>query len=132
MTEPETCEIVQVREDGVLVLRRGGADRLARLHGVNVPYPPPSLYFEILSRLAAAGRALHCQVVAEEALASVRLSYLAWQDKSGDVWKDVAAMLLAQGVVTTAPGAFPGREEYEREEESARRQAIGIWGKRPS
>ena len=49
-----------------------------------------------------------------------RIAYFAWQDKSGDVWEDLALTLLDQGVVRVSNEEFPEREEY------LRHQTVGV------
>jgi len=58
---------------------------------------------------------------------AVKFSYYGWQDKSGDVWLDLASTLLKEGLARVAEGAFPERDEYLQYEQQAREQRIGIW-----
>jgi hypothetical protein len=132
LNQADGCEVVRVLPDGSVVLRRGEAELVARIHGLDVPVPPPSLYVDMVGgRLAGAGRSLRCVVVSGASRATVRLSYLAWRDKSGDVWKDVGLTLLEQGAAMAAPEDFAERQEYLRAEEAARRRGAGIWQQGP-
>ncbi|MBI3179102.1 MAG: hypothetical protein HYZ27_05535 [Deltaproteobacteria bacterium] len=45
-----------------------------------------------------------------------QIFYFAWQDKSGDVWQDLAVTLLDAGLARVARGEFLGRDEYLRHE----------------
>ena len=96
---------------------------VVELIGLEILQPPGELYREIFEkRLAGLADPLRCEIEPGKATSRVRgrLLYLAWRDKSGDVWKDVAQLLLEQGLAKTAPGSFPGREEYLQYERSAR------------
>ena len=60
----------------------------------------------------------------------VKILYLGWQDKSGDVWIDLATTLLHEGIVKVADGKFSEKEEYLQNENEARNKGIGIWAKK--
>jgi hypothetical protein len=126
--ESGECAIASVMPDASLVLEQKGRRHPARIHGIDVPQPPPSLYTEIVGeRVGGAPSPLRCDVVRSGVPAAVRVHYLAWHDKSGEVWRDLAVTLLGQGLAVTSAEPFPDRPDYLREEEDARRRAVGIW-----
>jgi hypothetical protein len=108
--EGAECVLVRVQPDGRLVVRQGDLEHVVRLYGVEIPQPLDPRYFEVLTHwLPRARRPLRCVATGP---GQVRLRYFAWQDKSGDVWRDVATLLLAEGLVRVADGDFPERDEY--------------------
>ena len=123
MGREEECELVRVLPDGTPVLRIGGVEREARVEGVELVQPPPPLYFEMLEkRLPRIGRPLRCVVRGETTggRVLVRLFYFGWQDKSGDVWVDLAQTLIDEGLARVSAEQFPEREEYLRREREAK------------
>jgi hypothetical protein len=129
--ESGDCSIASVMPDGSLMLEQRGGHHHARIHGIDVPQPPPSLYTEIVGeRVGGAPSPLRCELVHGGSPASVRLRYLAWHDKSGEVWRDLAITLLGHGLAVTSAESFPDRPDYLRQEEDARRRAVGIWASR--
>jgi endonuclease YncB( thermonuclease family) len=59
----------------------------------------------------------------------VQVITFGWQDKSGDVWIDLATNLLNQGCVRVANAEFSDRKEYLQFETEAKTARIGIWEK---
>src|SRR4051794_1258511 len=84
----EQCELVRVNEGGALVVRLHGAEQPIAIFGITVPQPKMALYGEILERLPHASRTLRCTVRAPGPPPRANFHYLAWHDKSGDVWQD--------------------------------------------
>jgi endonuclease YncB( thermonuclease family) len=64
---------------------------------------------------------------ASPAAATASVRYLAWRDKSGDVWEDLAVTLLDRGLARVAPGDFAEREQYLSRERAARSARRGVW-----
>jgi hypothetical protein len=130
--EPMDCQIADVLDDGRVVVRIAGEDRTTTLNGVVVPSEVRQAVIDMLQRLDAAMRPpLRCVVdppADESSLPRVRISYLAWRDKSGDVWEDLATSLLDRGLARVDDGAFPEREDYLALEGRARARRIGLWG----
>jgi hypothetical protein len=122
------CTIVELLNDGTPVVRFGdGVPRPVPVHGIQVPQPPPDLYLHILSqRLRADQVELRCEL-ASEATRPGRYSYLAWHDKTGAVWRDLAKLLISQGVARVADDTFPERDEYLQAETAARTEQRGLW-----
>jgi endonuclease YncB( thermonuclease family) len=90
-----------------------------KIHGIEVLQPPPDLYVEIMTKRAAhLAHPLRCLLrsQASEDGERVQIFLYGWQDKSGEVWQDLAVVLLRQGVARVSEGHFPERDEYLREE----------------
>lgn len=122
--EQETeCRFVRLLPDGTPVVRIGDEEREIQIDGIQVPQPPPPLYIEIFTgRVAQTAKPLRCVVRSEPGSGRLRarLMCFGWKDKSGDVWLDLATVLLQEGVVNVAGAEFPGREEYLRPENKRR------------
>jgi hypothetical protein len=123
-----SCTIVALLDDGTPVVRVGtAAPRPLPMHGVWIPRPPPAIYTEILTeRIPADQIELHCELPAE-ADHPARYTYLAWRDKTGPVWRDLAEFLIGQGAALVAPGTFQERERYLAAEAKARTERRGHW-----
>jgi hypothetical protein len=85
-------------EDGTLVIEIDGVEGPHRLRGVDVPQPPSAEYVRFFAERLPRVRRLRCDATDQ----GVRIEYLAWQDKSGDVWEDVADVLFKEGLVRRA------------------------------
>ena len=123
MNRTQECRFERLLADGSPVVRFGGQDIVVELIGLEILQPPGELYREIFEkRLAGLADPLRCEIEPGKATSRVRgrLLYLAWRDKSGDVWKDVAQLLLEQGLAKTAPGSFPERDQYLQYEQKSR------------
>jgi hypothetical protein len=87
------CRLIRVAPDGSLVLELPGSELHAVIEGLSTTDEVPDEHFDALSRLAG----LPLKVVetgrTRAGCARVRLRYLAWHDKSGEVWRDVADVL---------------------------------------
>jgi hypothetical protein len=89
----ETCRFVRLLPDGTPVMLIDGVEREVEIEGVEIPQPPPQSYVELFNeRLLRSGRPLRCIVRAELPAGRLRATvlYFGWQDKSGDVWVDLA------------------------------------------
>jgi hypothetical protein len=129
--EPIDCQLADVLDDGHVVLQIAGEERTTLLYGVLVPGESRGAVVDLLQRLDPATRPpLRCALeppTDEGSLPRARISYLAWRDKSGDVWEDLAASLLDQGLARVDDGAFPERADYLARERRARTRGIGLW-----
>jgi hypothetical protein len=115
MNAEEECELIGVDESGALVVRLNGVEQRMAIFGLTVAQPPPALYVEIIvERQPRASRTLRCTVHAPGPPPRARFHYLAWHDKSGDVWQDLALPLLDQGAARVSDEKFPERAEYLR------------------
>jgi hypothetical protein len=111
------CRFLRLESDGTLQVEMDGAQRALQLFGVVVPQPPPPLYMDIVGkRIQKQHKPLRCDVraVGPDGRWRARIAYFAWQDKSGDIWEDLALTLLDQGVARVSDEEFPEREEYLR------------------
>jgi len=128
MEEIEECSFVRLLPDGSPVVSLRGRETVVDLYGIEIVHPTGDLYREIfLVRIPQARKPLRCKVHAVLPGGNIRtqLFCFGWQDKSGDVWLDLAVVLLREGLARVAPGEFPEREqylEYEREVKSGERE----------
>ena len=83
-----------------------GEERLIKLEGVELIGPPSPAYFELFARIAKIGKPLRCRFAPKTGNGPNRASLLfyGWQDKSGDVWLDLASTLVDQGFARAAEG----------------------------
>lgn len=98
----ETCRFVRLLPDGTPVMLIDGVEREVEIEGMAIPHPLPESYVELFNeRLLRLNRPLRCIVRDELPTGRVRarVLYFGWQDKSGDVWLDLAQTVLEQGVV---------------------------------
>jgi hypothetical protein len=106
MTDQVTtnCTFVRLLPDGTVVVRAEGEEWSIQIHGIVVPQPPPAEYFEIFDRIARAGRPMRCSLMTESGDRRLaKLFCFGWQDKSGDVWLDMATVLIEEGVARPSP-----------------------------
>jgi hypothetical protein len=96
--EGRECRLVRVLEDGTPVLFFDGEEHEVAIDGVRVTDPRSAEYVALLERLR--GRPLLCQPHGRTATGRllIRVRYFAWQDKSGDVWLDLAETLVREGI----------------------------------
>jgi hypothetical protein len=126
------CVVTGVLDDGVLVLSVPGQELRSVIHGLDVPLPVPAEYVEVITqRVPRTGEALRARLIPAPSPAPVRaqLHYLAWRDKSGPVWRDLALVLLAEGAARVAPHEFPERDAYLDAERMARQRQVGVWSR---
>lgn len=114
----EEGRFVRVSPEGRLVLELGGEEHEVELDGLEMPQPPSRAYVEIANRLSRISRPLRLDVrsVSADGRIRGRLRVWGWQDKSGDVWVDLAHVLLERGLARVASTEFREREEYLRHE----------------
>ena len=111
----EPCELIRVDDAGALVVRLHGAEQAIAIFGIDVERPPPKAYVEMIEeRIPRTSRTLQCTVLAPGPPPRARFQYLAWHDKTGDVWQDLALTLLGQGTARVSAEAFPERGDYLR------------------
>jgi len=124
---PGECRILRLLDDGTPVVQFDDTSLALPIDGVEVPVPLPAGYVQIMiDRLGRPGQRLRCEPD-PAGTGTARFSYLAWQDKSGDVWADLAQTLLEEGLVRVAAAPFLQRSSYQRFEQTARNQRLGIW-----
>jgi hypothetical protein len=127
---PDECWLVRVLPDGNIVVRRGAVEQTLKIYGIDVPQPVPDVYVAMLTRgLPNSHKPLRFTARSTEPSGEIAatLFFFASQDKSGDVWLDVATALLRQGAARVAKGTFPERVEYLKYENKARARKWGIW-----
>jgi hypothetical protein len=115
-TKEQECQFVRLEPDGALVVKIAGTERRAEVFGIVVQDPPPALYVDIVGKRIHSRKMPLRYVVRSTRDGHLRAQFLyfAWQDKSGDVWEDLAITLLDQGVARVSDEQFPERTEYER------------------
>ncbi len=124
----DRCRLLGLEPDGRLAIDLDGRRTIVALYGIAVPQPPTPLYHEILTeRINWASLDLHCTALLTGAPPRVRLSYLAARDKSGDIWLDVAELLVEEGAVRVSDESFRERAEWLQLEAAARADRQGIW-----
>ena len=104
--EWQECQPLSVAPDGALVVNLGGLKQELELTGIELIRPSPAAYFELVSRLHSLPKAMRCRVVGRTQTDRVRAEvlYFAWQDKSGDVWINLATTLVEQGLARPVEG----------------------------
>lgn len=125
MQSTKECTFQRLLPHGLPVVLLDGREVIVELRGIEILQPLPDLYREIFqTRLPATKHPLRCETESapRDGRVTGRLLYFAWQDKSGDVWKDVAQLLLEQGLAKAAAGNYPEREEYRQYERNAPRR----------
>lgn len=107
MTDMRECSFIRLLPDGFPVVRMDGQELEVELFGIEILQPPCELLREIFEkRLPKTNHPLRCEVLSTQRPGRVRgrLFYFGWQDKAGDVWKDVAELLLELGLARTTAG----------------------------
>lgn len=130
MDREEECSFVRLLPNGGLVVRIRGVEQSVEIHGIDIPDPPPALYVEMMvQRIPQLGKPLKCIVHSVHPVGRIhaRILCFGWHDKSGDVWVDVASVLLKEGLARVAVGEFPQRKEYLDCEREARSSGKGLW-----
>jgi hypothetical protein len=99
------CRLVRVLVDGTPVLFFDGEEHEVAIDGVRVTDPRRVEYVALLERLRR--RPLLCELQGRtgEGRPVVRVRYFAWQDKSGDVWLDLAETLVRERVAVPEQNA---------------------------
>ena len=128
--QPQTCRMIRLESNGQLVLEVLGQELPVLIHGLEIPEPVTELYRDIMTqRINWIEPSLRCVAVEPSRQpASLRISYLAAKDKSGDIWLDLATLLVEEGAARVARGTFSDREVLLAAEAGARARGLGIWG----
>jgi hypothetical protein len=116
MKQQEEGRFIRLQQDGTLVIELRGSERVVQIAGVVVPRPLPEAYLAVFRRLAHRGKPIRCEVQSEQPGTGIRakIFYYGWQDKTGDVWQDLAILLLEEGAVEVAEEDFPEKETYRQ------------------
>ncbi len=116
MDATERCTLMGLAPDGSMRIRDAAGERDVEIFGIVIPRPPPALYVDIVGKRLPQQRELKCRRrgVAPNGRARLQFFYYAMQDKSGDVWEDLALTLLEQGVARVSDEQFAERDEYLR------------------
>jgi hypothetical protein len=128
VSEPDEAVLLDVLEDGRVLLDAGGRTRPATLYGAVLTSERRDEILAAVGRVQTALRpGLRAVFEPADEGDHVRLTYLAWRDKSGDVWEEVAASLIDLGLARVWPDPFPERGAYLARERVARQRGMGIW-----
>lgn len=122
MQRDDECWLISVQPDGMPLVKLRGKNRVVQLVGITVPQPVSDAYLEVLQRVQQANRTLYCISMADdqEGVLRAKLLYYGWHDKTGDVWQDLALLLIDEGVVEVAGEDFPGKDVYVEHAAAAR------------
>jgi len=121
------CDRITLGTHGEWHLRIDGVDRVVKLRGIALVDELTPATDELIARLRDKATPVRCTMSASPAPATASVRYLAWRDKSGDVWEDLAVTLLDRGLARVAPGDFAEREQYLSHERAARSARRGVW-----
>lgn len=130
MEREEECSFVRLLPDGSPVVRLRGVEQKVEILGIEIPQPLPDLYVEMMTRrIPKLRKPLRCVVHSVGTPNQIRAKLLCygWHDKSGDVWLDLAGVLLGEGLAFVAAGEFSERAEYLQYEQKAQALGKGIW-----
>lgn len=102
----QECQPLSVAPDGALVVYVDSLKHELEFAGIELPQPPPPAYFELLNRIRGIQKPMRCRFVGGTRAGRARADvlYFAWQDKSGDVWLNLATTLIEQGLARPAEG----------------------------
>lgn len=97
--------LLEVLPDGTFRLQTEGEERVVRLDGMAPKQPLPAEYLAIAQRFASSDRPWRLIMRAGDRSAPTRgqVQCFGWQDKSGDVWVDLRAVLVERGLADVAP-----------------------------
>lgn len=107
MNEMRECTFLRLLPDGCPVIRMDGRELVVELNGIEILQPQGQPYREVFEkRIPQTNHPLRCDVLSNEQSGRVRgrLFYFGWQDKSGDVWKDLSELLLEWGLAKKVAG----------------------------
>lgn len=127
METKEQCSLVRLLPDGSLVVKLRDKEQSAKIYGIEICQPITSLYIDMMTRrLPRLAKPMQCVVHGDNSNGQsyLQLFYYAGQDKSGDVWVDLALSLLDEGVAQVADRVFPEREEYLRREQKKKSHCV--------
>jgi len=126
----DDCKILKILADGSLLTSLNGSVDTAFIFGLALPKPLPANYQELITRAFQKSRK-PCDCIikssSKNGRALIQIFYYGLQDKSGDVWIDLANTLLEEGAAIVAKESFPEKKEYLSYESEAKKQHKGIW-----
>jgi len=125
------CQPIEVTSGGEVRFDVQGTTRNLMLRGVIIAPDAASAVNWLFDRIRRNGIAMRCTLPPDSTIApesSATVEYMAWRDKSGDVWQDLGLSLIDEGLARVAPGDFPRRDEYAERERKAKAARRGLWG----
>jgi len=96
-----SCRFVEVAASGALVLQIGAERVRSTLRGARIDPSKAAQAHAFLSERFA-GIRLRCMQRAAGPPATMDVEFFAWQDKSGDVWENLGAVLIDEGLAEPA------------------------------
>jgi hypothetical protein len=127
----DECELLKLLPDGSIVIKLNDLEKTVKIFGVELNDSIQPMYTQIITYLFKPIKP--CKYIIKSKKTGdelfVKIIYFGWQDKSGDVWIDLAETLLSKGLVKVSAGKFDEKEEYLRHEHEARKKGVGIWKK---
>ncbi|HEV7661600.1 MAG TPA: hypothetical protein VGO55_17305 [Allosphingosinicella sp.] len=102
----DPCQIDRLLEDGGLAVIVAGNPMVVEIVGFAPSMGDPQIPASIVDRILASQIPLRCRVVgpAGPGRSKAELHYLAWHDKSGDVWQPLEALPEAEGQTGNGAG----------------------------
>lgn len=91
------CRFLEVEASGALVLQIGAERVRTTLRGARIDPSKAAPAHAFLSERFRSIR-LRCMQRAPGSPASMDVEFFAWQDKSGDVWENLGAVLIDEGL----------------------------------
>jgi hypothetical protein len=94
--------LLDVLPDGTFRVQVGEEERIVRLEGLAAPQPLPPDFIALVQRCAASGRPWRLVLTSDDRAVPTgcRVQCYGWQDKSGDVWLDLGALLIERGLAS--------------------------------
>ncbi len=93
----EPCTFIEVKSDGSLIMAVDEKNLSAALQQAVIPPGKTKATNDFLTQRAPRV-ALRCELNGAGAKQVTNIEYLAWRDKTGDVWQDLGQELINQGL----------------------------------
>ena len=95
-----SCALLDVADGGAIRIDANGVRRTVTLRGVTLRPDSAAAINSMFERLRAQQMPVRCTLLADRksSTAVADIEYLAWRDKSGDVWQDLAVTLVEEGL----------------------------------
>lgn len=95
-----SCTFVEVKSDGSLVMAVEGDNLSVTMRHAVIPPEKADAANDLLARRAPRVK-LRCELSPSEPRRVINIEFLAWRDKSGDVWQDLGQELIKLGLAKT-------------------------------
>jgi len=91
----EPCTFIEVKSDGRLIMNVDGKTLSAALQQAVIPPGKTEVANDFLNQRAPRVM-LRCELNVAKPKQVINIEYLAWRDKTGDVWQDLGQELINQ------------------------------------